>query len=436
MQMYEGLPIITNKIPENERDSIPHHLLGTVSLASEPWTVPKFVQESQRIIQEIRSRGRLPILVGGSHYYTQALLLKDSLVARVSDVAQHSEDETEARDNQTWPILSAATPDIYAKLLEVDPAIAKRWHPNDRRHVQRSLEIWLQTGRRASDIYEEQHQQRVSQKEIAAHQEGLINGSSGDGAAGTGMRYSTLILWVETEDDILRQRLDGRVDVMVKDGMLEEGLYLDHFEREQAAKGYPVDTGKGIWISIGYKELKPYVEAMKTGDLDQAGLDSLRDICIEDTKVATRQYARRQKRWIRIRLANSFEEAGATKHFFVLDSTDLEHWKSNVTIPSQSILEDFLKGESLPDPRSLSDMARKVLPTFSLKGSRHQSFLARTCKVCDKTTTTDREWERHLASRRHAKALYGKSKRERGEARRQEQRSAEKQDLVDNLLKD
>jgi tRNA dimethylallyltransferase len=436
MQMYEGLPIITNKIPENERHSIPHHLLGTVSLSSEPWTVPKFVQESQRIIQEIRSRGRLPILVGGSHYYTQALLLKDSLVARVSDVAQHSEDETEARNNQTWPILSAATPDIYAKLLEVDPVIAKRWHPNDRRHVQRSLEIWLQTGRRASDIYEEQYQQRVSQQEIAAHQEGLINGSFVDGAAQTGMRYSTLILWVETEDDVLRQRLDGRVDVMVKDGMLEEGLYLDHFEREQAAKGHPVDTGKGIWISIGYKELKPYVKAMRTGDLDQAGLDSLRDICIEDTKIATRQYARRQKRWIRIRLANSFEEAGATMHFFVLDSTDLEHWKSNVTIPSQSILEDFLKGESLPDPRSLSEMAHKVLPTFSPKGSRHQTFLARTCKVCDKTTTTDNEWERHLASRRHAKALYGKSKRERGEARRQEQRSAEKRDLVDNLIKD
>jgi tRNA dimethylallyltransferase len=436
MQMYEGLPIITNKIPENERNSVPHHLLGTVSLASEPWTVPKFVHESQRIIQEIRSRGRLPILVGGSHYYTQALLLKDSLVARVPEVAQHSEEETEVTNHQTWPILSAATPDIYAKLLEVDPAIAKRWHPNDRRHVQRSLEIWLQTGRRASDIYEEQYQQRVSQQEITAHKEGLINGSSGDGATGTGMRYSTLILWVETEDDVLRQRLDDRVDEMVKDGMIEEGLYLDHFEREQDAEGGPVDTGKGIWISIGYKELKPYVKAMRTGDLDQASLDSLREICIEDTKVATRQYARRQKRWIRIRLANSFEEAGATKHFFVLDSTDLEHWRSNVTIPSQSILEGFLKGEGLPDARSLSEMAHKVLPTFSLKGSRHQTFLARTCKVCDKTTTTDREWERHLASRRHAKALYGKSKRERGEARRQEQRSVEQRDLVDNLVKD
>jgi tRNA dimethylallyltransferase len=435
MQMYEGLPIITNKIQENERNSIPHHLLGTVSLASEPWTVPKFVQESQRIIQEIRSRGKLPILVGGSHYYTQALLLKDSLVATVPEVAQHSEDETEAKSHQTWPILSAATSDIYAKLLEVDPVIAKRWHPNDRRHVQRSLEIWLQTGRRASDIYEEQYQQRVSQRETASPQEGLINGCSSDRAAGTGMRYSTLILWVETEDDILRQRLDDRVDVMVKDGMIEEGLYLDRFEREQDAKGHPVDTGKGIWISIGYKELKPYVKAMRTGDLDQASLDSLRESCIEDTKVATRQYARRQKRWIRIRLANSLEEAGATKHFFVLDSTDLEHWKSNVTIPSQSILGDFLKGESLPDPRSLSEMAHKVLPTFSLKGSRHQTFLARTCDVCDKTATTDREWERHLASRRHAKALYGKSKRERGEARRQEQPSVEQRDLADNLIK-
>jgi hypothetical protein len=83
----------------------------------------------------------------------------------------------------------------------------------------------------------------------------------------------------------------------------------------------------------------------------------------------------------------------------------------------------------------LSEMAQKVLPTFSPKGSRHQTFLTRTCEVCDKTTTTDREWEHHLASRRHAKALYGKSKRERGEARRRE-RSVEQRDLVDTPVKD
>ena len=436
MQMYNGLPIITNKIPENERHSIPHHLLGTVNLASEPWTVPKFVHESQRIIQEIRSRGRLPILVGGSHYYTQALLLKDSLVAP-PEAAQHSEDEREASDSQPWPILSAATHEIYAKLLEIDPVIAKRWHPNDRRHIQRSLEIWLQTGRKASDIYEEQYQQRVSQQQTATHQEDRTSGSPGDIMVGTGMRYPTLIIWVETEDVVLRQRLDSRVEIMVKDGMIEEALYLDRLERDQDAEGHPVDTGRGIWISIGYKELKPYVNAMMTGDVDQSGLDSLRELCIEDTKIATRKYARRQKRWIRIRLANSFEEAGATKRFFVLDSTNLKQWESNVTLPSQAIVEEFLKGQSLPDPSSLSEMAEKVLPTISLNDSRHQTFLARTCEVCNKTAATDLEWQRHLASRRHSKALYGKSKRDQEEARRQEvQRSAEQRELIDHLVED
>ena len=436
MQMYQGLHIITNKIPENERMSIPHHLLGTVGLASEPWTVPKFVHESQRIIQEIRSRGKLPILVGGSHYYAQALLLKDSLVTP-SEGARPADNESEVSKYQTWPILSATTPEIYARLLEVDPIIATRWHPNDRRHIQRSLEIWLQTGRKASDIYEEQHQQRISPQQGATELEERVMGSSGSMLGGSGMRYPTLIFWVETEDDILRQRLESRVEVMVKEGMFEEALYLDRFERDQDVERCPVDTGRGVWISIGYKELKPYLKAIRTGNLDEGSLDSLRELCIRDTKTATRQYARRQKRWIRIRLANSLSEAGATKHFFVLDSASLEEWDSNVTVPSQIIVEKFLNGESLPEPSSLSELAEKVLPTVSLDGSRHQTFLARTCEVCNKTTATDLEWQRHLASRRHSKALYGKAKRERGEVRLQEvQGAAEQPESIDDLKKD
>ena len=436
MQMYKGLPIITNKIPESERNSIPHHLLGTVSLASEPWTVSKFVYECQRIIQEIRSRGRLPILVGGSHYYTQALLLKDALVAS-PETARHAGNETEAIDSNTWPILSAATPEIYARLQEVDPVIAKRWHPNDRRHIQRSLEIWLQTGRKASDVYEEQYQQRISRQQTPSDVEDVIKGRSGELLAGSGLRYPTLIFWVETEDNILLPRLNSRVDIMVKDGMIEEALYLDQFERDQDLEGCPVDTGRGIWISIGYKELQPYVKAIKTGHQDESSLHSLRALCIEDTKAATRQYARRQKRWIRIRLAKSFHEAGATKYFYVLNSADLGQWNLHVTVPSHSVVEKFLNGESLPEPSSLSKVAEKVLPTTSLDGNRHQTFLARTCEVCNKTTATDLDWQRHLASRKHSKALYGKAKRDRGEARRQQvQRSAEEGKLVVDLGRD
>lgn len=416
MQMYKGLPIITNKIPDSDKNSIPHHLLGTVSLTSEPWTVPQFVAESVRIIDEIRSRGRLPILVGGSHYYTQALLLRDSLVAKIASVPQQSEDGTEESTTQTWPILSAATSEIYAKLLEVDPAIAKRWHPNDRRRVQRSLEIWLQTGRKASDIYEEQHQHRVSQQRIRTQPEDMDDGSFGNTATEPGMRYPTLICWVETADDFLRPRLDSRVEAMVEDGMIEEARYLHQMETEQDGKGCPVDTGRGIWISIGYKELKPYLMATMSGDLDRGSLDVLKERCVEDTKIATRQYARRQKRWIRIRLANSLEEAGVIKRFFVFDSTHLGRWESDVVLPSQLIVESFLKGETLPDPPSLSELAEKVLSKLALKETSHQTFLARTCDVCNKTMTTDLAWERHLASRRHSKALYGKSKRERDDA--------------------
>ena len=432
MQMYRGLPIITNKIPESERNSIPHHLLGTVSLASEPWSVPKFVHESQRIIQEIRSRGRLPILVGGSHYYTQALLLRDALVAS-PETGQHSEIEAEASDSKTWPILSAATAEIYANLQEVDPVIAKRWHPNDRRHIQRSLEIWLQTGRKASDVYGEQYQQRVSRRQNTSYVEDVAKGSSDELLAGNDLRYPTLIFWVETEDSILLPRLNSRVDVMVKEGMIEEAIYMDQFERDQVVEGCPVDTGRGIWISIGYKEMQPYVNAMKTANQDESSLRSLRELCIEDTKAATRQYARRQKRWIRIRLANSFNEAGASKRLYVFDSADLEQWNLNVTVPSHSIVEKFLKGESLPEPSSLSEVAATVLRTTSVDGNRHQTFLARTCEVCNKTTATDLDWQRHLASRKHSKALYGKAKRERGEARRQQiQSCAEERELVDD----
>jgi tRNA dimethylallyltransferase len=72
--MYKGLPIITNKITTEEQKGIRHHLLGCIALDKPTWTVGKFVPEALRIVKEIRSRGRLPILVGGTHYYIQSVI--------------------------------------------------------------------------------------------------------------------------------------------------------------------------------------------------------------------------------------------------------------------------------------------------------------------------------------------------------------------------
>jgi tRNA delta(2)-isopentenylpyrophosphate transferase len=80
MQMYRGLPIITNQIPVEERNGIPHHMISCIGLDEEPWRVGTFRMESLRVIKEIQSRGKLPILVGGTHYYTQSVLFNDALV--------------------------------------------------------------------------------------------------------------------------------------------------------------------------------------------------------------------------------------------------------------------------------------------------------------------------------------------------------------------
>jgi tRNA dimethylallyltransferase len=134
MQLYEGLPVITNKMPEDERDGIPHHLLGCISLNEETWTVGNFVSNALAKISEIRARGRLPILVGGTHYYTQSLLFHDAL-------ANKSQDEEPVQNAERLAVLEEPTEVLLAKLREVDPVMADRWHPNDRRKIQRSLEL-------------------------------------------------------------------------------------------------------------------------------------------------------------------------------------------------------------------------------------------------------------------------------------------------------
>src|SRR5271168_1169210 len=154
MQMYDGLPIITNKITAEEQKGIPHHLLGSIAPDEEPWRVGMFKKKADQIIQEIRSRGRLPILVGGTHYYTQSLLFKDSLIDDKFYGEEHVRTELSNEEIlQKFPMLDGPTEAMIERLREVDPKMADRWHPNDRRKIRRSLEIFLLTGKKASDIY-------------------------------------------------------------------------------------------------------------------------------------------------------------------------------------------------------------------------------------------------------------------------------------------
>ncbi|KAF2269739.1 tRNA isopentenyltransferase [Lojkania enalia] len=399
MQLYHGLPVITNKIPKDEMRGVPHHLLGCIELAEETWTVGKFVKNALGVIDEIRSRGKLPILVGGTHYYTQSLLFQDQLVDKsMLEVNGNTE---------TLKILDKPTEVILEKLKEVDPVIAERWHPNERRKIQRSLEIYLRTGKRASQIYDEQRTER----EISLNEDDAE--TTQNGANGSSLRFPTLLFWIHAPKDILCQRLDARIIKMLDRGLLSEVETLTNFRTTYETRtGKVVDQGRGIWVSIGYKEFLEYHSALNEPSSNDKDLQKLKAAAIEKTQAATRQYAKRQLRWIRTKLLNAVLKAGLKNNVFLLDGSDLPKWEDSVLEPARSITSQFLSGTSLPEPTGLSDLAAEMLTPkrdYDL-GQRPDLWQKRVCEMCGTVTVNENDWNLHIKSRTHRRAVGRKKK--------------------------
>ncbi|KAI9826229.1 MAG: hypothetical protein M1819_007396 [Sarea resinae] len=427
MQLYHGLPIITNKIPEDQRKGVPHHLLGCIDLSDETWSVGIFMKKALQLIQEIRSRGRLPVLVGGTHYYTQALLFRDALADGDGGcdgdgvLADRKAQET---PTEHWPILERPTEEILAELRKVDPVMADRWHPNDRRKIQRSLGIWLQTGRPASEVYEMQNKRRAAASNSATPASTKLETNSieiGDidefslpANCKSRMRFDTLLLWPYAPSEILRPRLDGRIGTMLSRGLVSEVQDLHRFLESEQSQGRAVDDTRGIWVSIGYKEFVPYISALHSGILSSEELETLKLQAIERTQAATRQYAKRQVRWIRIKLLHALADTESATRLFPLDGSDLVAWADSVEARAADITQAFLNGHALPDPKSVCQLAGELLTprrSFDVSG-RRDLWVRRACETCGMTAVIEEEWVRHLNSQRHRKALKGKAKRE------------------------
>ncbi|KAJ5166487.1 uncharacterized protein N7482_005268 [Penicillium canariense] len=393
MQMYRGLPIITNQIPVDERNGIPHHLLSCVDLEAEAWRISLFKKEALRLIEDIRSRGKMPILVGGTHYYTQAVLFKDQLVGEGSD----EEDSVEVSGDvpstsEKWPILDSAPEVLMEKLKEVDPVMAARWHPKDARKIRRSLEIYFQTGRPASEIYAEQQ----LQKERAVLQsEGLLRFDN------------TLIFWVHAEKEILNARLDARVDDMLQQGLMTEAETMFDFLQEKEAKGIQVDLTRGVWVAIGFKELAPYFTALRKAELSEEELEALKQRCTESIRTATRQYGGSQIKWIRNKLWRALSDAGMTQRLYLLDSSNVSQWAESIRAPSEQIVESMLHREPTPDPKSLSELAKTVLAAKEEQAHAQpgSAMTSLTCEVCGKTIVGDEQWKIHLSSYSHKRGV-------------------------------
>lgn len=403
MQLYAGLPIITNKITAEEQQGIPHHLLGSIGLHEQTWVVGTFAKKALGVIDEIRSKGKLPILVGGTHYYTHSILFKDGQSHLQGEDKKFVEDLGEK-----WPILKEPTPVILEELRRVDPVMADRWHPNDHRKIQRSLEIYLQSGRKASDIYAEQRE--ANEKNV----EGKVFGENSAHSEKTSLRYPTLLFWLHAEAATLRTRLDQRVDKMIENGLLDEVKTLDAFAHAQSEAGKPVDETRGIWPSIGYKEVKPYVTALVNPNISDKELEYERTAALGKAKTNTRHYAKRQLNYIRIKLIHALAQANASKSLYLLDGSDVSTFEEDVIQPALKLADDFLTASNaLPEPSSLSAAAADMLvpkKSYDLAATP-ENWIRKHCEICGVTLVLQEQWELHLKSKGHKRMVKAQKKK-------------------------
>jgi tRNA dimethylallyltransferase len=242
-QVYRGMDIGTAKPSAAERAAVPHHLID-IRDPAEPYSAADFVRDATLAIREIRLRGKLPLLVGGTMLYAKAL--REGLSELPSaDQEVRARIEGEARE-LGWPAL-------HARLAQVDPAAAARLKPNDSQRIQRALEIYETTDTPMSELL-------TANKAPA-------------------LKLSTIAL-LPGDRTQLHKRIAQRFDAMLDAGLLEEVRTLH-------ARG-DLHLNLPSMRSVGYRQAWRFVEG-------QCTFNEFR----EDGITATRQLAKRQITWLR-----------------------------------------------------------------------------------------------------------------------------------------
>jgi tRNA dimethylallyltransferase len=245
-QVYRGMDIGTAKPGIDERARVPHHLIDILD-PQQAYSAAQFVHDARRCIDDIRARGRLPLLVGGTMLYFKAL--RDGLDALpAADPAVRQQIDARAAD-QGWPAL-------HAELQRVDPVTAARLAPNDAQRIQRALEVWELTGQSLSSL----HSRRGLAQADTPHAWPLI------------ALEPTSRAW-------LHERIARRFDAMLAAGLVDEVRRLRL--RPELRPDMP------SMRCVGYRQA--------WAALDSGRFDTLRDTGI----AATRQLAKRQITWLR-----------------------------------------------------------------------------------------------------------------------------------------
>lgn len=243
MQIYEKMDIATAKPTAEEMQGIPHHLIGFQPI-DKKFSVAEYVSLASECIEKIHNEGDLPVVAGGTGLYIDSLLQNIQF--------SKEEENTDIRKELTDLFDEKGAEYMLEYLREIDPLTAQRLHLKDKSRIIRALEIYKVTGKTMTE------QKALSKIEPSP--------------------YESLIIGINYRDrNVLYDRINRRVDIMLENGLLEE-----------AKDFYNIPQDKTACQAIGYKELAPYFKGEK--DLTE---------CVEKLKQETRHYAKRQLTWFR-----------------------------------------------------------------------------------------------------------------------------------------
>ena len=242
MQIYEGMEIATAKPTAEEMQGIPHHLVGVVP-ADASFSVAQFKTLCIDAIDNVLSRGKVPVLVGGTGLYFDTIYYNTTYFEAAG---------TSQRAALTDRLRKEGAAALLEELRGIDPETAETLHVSDEKRILRALEVYYTTGKTISE------QNRLSRQQESP--------------------YSFCVIGLSAADrSFLYERIDRRVDAMVQRGLLNEARRF--FEQT------PAGTAKQ---AIGYKELKPYFDG-----------DCSLEEALSKLKMETRRYAKRQLTWFR-----------------------------------------------------------------------------------------------------------------------------------------
>ena len=244
MQVYRGMDIGSAKVTAEEMQGVPHFLIDEFDPAEE-FHVVRFQEYAKRYIREIQERGHIPILVGGTGFYIQAVLYDIDFTENGSDHSYREELETLAKEH--------GAEYLHTMLASVDPASAEAIHANNVKRVIRALEFYQETGERISEHNEEERQKASP--------------------------YQFAYFVLNDARDRIYANIDYRVDLMLEHGLVDE---VRHLQAQGCTRDMVSMQG------LGYKEILDYLD----------GRCSYEE-AVRVLKRDTRHFAKRQLTWFR-----------------------------------------------------------------------------------------------------------------------------------------